>query len=209
MSKAECSCSVLVSRNAEVIIGSRKTYENELTFSTFRIRVPGLLYSNASNYATSRFGVRVHIPSPTLSAAVVPLVLRLCVAVGVFSKIVSPICDIVPTAHNCLLSSLCVSYNASVSNDAYLNITRQWMVSFHFRASHSFRHQSFGEKGSINITENAQGVVLMAVASIIWKFVKSKLIRVHDVYLLGLVNIFRNDFRASLRRPQCVLPHFA
>ena len=124
----------MVSLNAEVIIGLRETCENELTFPTFRIGVPGLLYSSASNYAISRFGVRVHTPSPTLSAAVVLLVLRVCVAVGVFSKIVSPIRDVVPTAHNCLLSSLSVSYSAYVSNDAYLNITRQWMVSFHFRA---------------------------------------------------------------------------
>ena len=67
--------------------------------------------------------------------------------------------------------------------DGFLPLSRQ---------SRSFRHQSFGETTSINITENSQGVVLMAVASIIWNFVKSKLLRVHDVYLLGLLTIFNN-----------------
>ena len=90
--------------------------------------------SSASNYAIKRLGVRVHVSNPTLSSAVVPPILRVCVAVGVFSNIVSPLRDFVPTPHNSLLSSLSVSCSASVSNGAYLNITRQWLVSFHSRA---------------------------------------------------------------------------
>ena len=133
-SQAECSCSVLVSRNAEAIIALRRTSDNELIVSTFRIGVPGLLDSSASNYALKTLGVRVHISNPTLSSAVVPPILRVCVAVGVFSKIVSPLREFVPAAHNWFLSSLSVSYSASVSNDVYLNIKRQCMVSFHFRA---------------------------------------------------------------------------
>ena len=93
-----------------------------------------MLDSSASNYAIKTLGVRVHISNPTLSSAVVPPILRVCVAVGVFSKSVSPLRHFVPTAHNWLLSSLSVSHSASVSDGAYLNSTRQWMVSFYFRA---------------------------------------------------------------------------
>ena len=93
-----------------------------------------MLDSSASNYAIKRLGVRVHISNPTLSSAVLPPILRVCVAVGVISKIVSPLRDFVPTGHNWLLSSLSVSYSASFSNGAYLNSTRQWIVSFYFRA---------------------------------------------------------------------------
>ena len=185
-------------RNAEAIIGLRGTSENELSLSTFRIGVPGLLYSSALNYAIKRLGVRVHVSNPTLSSAVVPPILRVCVAVGVFSNIVSPLRDFVPTAHNWLHSSLSVSYSASVSDGAYLNSTRQWMVSFYFRARVvRSDNREFRKKISKNITENAQGVVLMAVASIIWNIVKSNLLRMHYVYLLGLLTIFHNVFRAS------------
>ena len=58
--------------------------------------------------------------------------------------------------------------------------------------------------------ENAQGVVLMAGSSRIWKFGESNLLWVDDVDLLGLfLSIFHNTFRASYGRPQCVLPPFA
>ena len=45
----------------------------------------------------------------------------------------------------------------------------------------------------------------MAGASMIWKFVKSNLLRVFDVDLLGLFTIF-HKLRASCGRPQCVVP---
>ena len=72
------------------------------------------------------------------------------------------------------------------------------MVSFYFRARVvRSDNREFRKKISKNITENAQGVVLMAVASIIWNIVKSNLLRMHYVYLLGLLTIFHNVFRAS------------
>ena len=83
MSKAECSCSVLVSRNAEAIIGLRGTSENELILSTFRIGVPGSLYSSASNYAIKRLGVRVLISNPTLVCCCTSYSTGVCGCLGI------------------------------------------------------------------------------------------------------------------------------
>ena len=77
------------------------------------------------------------------------------------------------------------------------------------RKKASTNNKRVSEKRNENETHNAQAVVLMAGAFRIWKFVKSNLLRVYDVDLLGLFTIFNNQFRASCGRPQCVLPPFA
>ena len=58
------------------------------------------------------------------------------------------------------------------------------------------RHQErVSEKRNENKTKNAQGAVLMAGASRIWKFVKPNLLRVYDVDLLGLfLRFFTTSF---------------
>ena len=62
------------------------------------------------------------------------------------------------------------------------------------------RHQErVSEKRNENKTKNAQGAVLMAGASRIWKFVKSNLLRVYDVNLLGLFNDFSQQASSFVR----------
>ena len=62
--------------------------------------------------------------------------------------------------------------------------------------------ESFGKRNE-NKTKNAQGVVLMAGASRIWKYVKSNLLRVYDVDLLGLFYDFSQQV-SSFVRPTAV-----
>ena len=58
--------------------------------------------------------------------------------------------------------------------------------------------ESFGKRNE-NKTKNAQGVVLMAGASRIWKYVKSNLLRVYDVDLLGLFYDFSQQVSSFVR----------
>ena len=59
--------------------------------------------------------------------------------------------------------------------------------------------ESFGIYIYENKTKNAQGVVLMVGASRIWKFVKSNLLRVYDVDLLGFFNEFSQQVSSFAR----------
>ena len=70
------------------------------------------------------------------------------------------------------------------------------------------QYNRVSEKRNENKTKNAQGVLLMAGASRIWKFVKPNLLRVYDVDLLGLFLRFFTtsiDLRAVDRSVFCHL----
>ena len=77
-----------------------------------------------------------------------------------------------------------------------IRLTSEWnMYDTVSKGKHNYSTSNSGiyrvsGKRNENKTKKAQGVVLMADASRIWKFVKSNLLRVYDVDLLGRFNDF-------------------